>query len=459
MTSVLHVIPTATSGGGPRAVRNLLRALESCGLDLEVISLGPVDPAVGRAFADAGHALADLGVADARRRLAGAEIVHLHFWNSPETYELLRGRWPACRLVVWTHVGGGTDPQFVSPRLADFADCLVGCSAHTGELDQLRGRAVGSIEALTDPGRMTPLPRVAHDGTAFGYIGTVEPVKMHPDFIDLNLAADAPDARFVVCGDGPGLPALRRAARRAGAEHRFAFVGYSDPAPVLAGLDVLVNPLCPDTYAACDLVLQEAMFAGLPSVVLPYGGGPHTVIDGETGLVASDEAAYPGAVERLARDPELRRRLGDQAREHAAERWSFAKCGGAWADVYSRLLEEPKRERGWGEPPPVSGAEAFVATLGPAAERFRASLDGDADADEWIAESTPAIGWSTGGVLDYRRRYPDDPYLRLWSGLVLGAAGRNALAAGELTAALRGGIERERLDRRLATLTGPAAGA
>jgi len=43
-----------------------------------------------------------------------------------------------------------------------------------------------------------------------------------------------------------------------------------------------------------------------------------------------------------------------------------------------------------------------------------------------------------GGILHYRRFYPDDAALRFWAGLVLSGHGRPALAAAEFHAALKG---------------------
>jgi glycosyltransferase involved in cell wall biosynthesis len=437
--SALHLVPVGGRGGGARAARNVAAAVD--GYDHEVVVLrdGDIDAARGR--------------------VAGADVVHLHYWNAPEVQELLRGPWPPARLVVWAVIGGGTDPQWIHPQLVEFADSFVACSAHTPRLAQLRGLEVDVIEPLTDPERMAPLPRTERDHVTVGYYGTVEPLKLHPRFVELCLAVDAP-VRFVVCGDGPGYGDIRRRVAAAGATARFDFVGDADPATVLAGCDLLGYPLCPDNYSGTDLVLQEAMFAGVPAVVLPYGGAPTTVTDGVTGIVARDEGDYPTQVARLSRDAALRRRLGAAARAEAAERWTHAGSGRAWRGVYDALLAGPKRERRWPAPAPASGAEAFVASLGPAAAPFRASLDGDGEGDREIAAASPVLGWGDGGVLDYRRFYPADPHLRLWAGLVLAARGRRALAAGELSASVRAGIPRDRVDARLADVLGtrPVAG-
>jgi hypothetical protein len=49
-----------------------------------------------------------------------------------------------------------------------------------------------------------------------------------------------------------------------------------------------------------------------------------------------------------------------------------------------------------------------------------------------------------GGILHYRRSYPNDPMLRLWSGLVLLGQGRPALAASEFKAAAKLGCHDSR---------------
>ena len=59
-------------------------------------------------------------------------------------------------------------------------------------------------------------------------------------------------------------------------------------------------------------VIPEAFAHGLPVVSSAAGGAGEAVIDGETGLVVdpADARALAGAVERLARDEDLRQRLG-----------------------------------------------------------------------------------------------------------------------------------------------------
>jgi glycosyltransferase involved in cell wall biosynthesis len=67
-------------------------------------------------------------------------------------------------------------------------------------------------------------------------------------------------------------------------------------------------------------VALEAMAAGLPLVTTPVGAIPDIVRDGEEGLIvpARDPEALGAALRRLVADPELRRKLGDNARQRVA---------------------------------------------------------------------------------------------------------------------------------------------
>ena len=224
------------------------------------------------------------------------------------------------------------------------------------------------------------------------------------------------------------------------------------------------TPCCEDNYSAAELVLQEAMYAGVPPVVLPYGGARRLVEStAERGWWPPARTTTPRAVERLHRSPATRRRLGEAAREHARRTWSPERLAPRWRDAYSSLLKLPKRPRSGrpfqaiaGVPASSRGAARFADTLGDRAPQFRLSLTASRleevlDAERSIAASTPALASAdAGGVLHYRRRHPQDAHLRLWSGLVLLGQGRPALAAGEFSRAIELGLDHWRASWYLA---------
>ncbi|HWE82429.1 MAG TPA: glycosyltransferase [Gaiellaceae bacterium] len=423
--SIVHVIQSLSRGGGGRAL------LSVADHGSTIVSLTAPDPLMRARAEAAGVAVID--AAGAPETMRAADVVLVHFWNTPELWEFLRGGLPPVRLAVWTHVAGDSPPQIVTPELLELADATVATTARTG-LDQ-------TIPPAPDPDRLAGAEPQPHDGFTVGYIGTVDFVKLHPRFFELSAAVAVPSIRFLVCGSGTAVGTIARHA-----DPRFELLGYvEDIASVLAQLDVFGYPLAPGNYSASDLALQEAMSAGVPPVVLANGAAASLVEHGVNGLVAADEAGYTAAIEHLHANPEERLRLGRNARERA--RRTPQDVADGWSTIVEDLLEQPKRER---PARPIGGAGAFVASLGEAAPEFRASLDATDDESalepEAAIASAPAVLVSAtgGGVLHYRRHYPDDPHLRLWSGLVLDAAGHHALAVAELRRACELGLDTPR---------------
>jgi glycosyltransferase involved in cell wall biosynthesis len=385
-----------------------------------------------------------------RHVLEGADVVHVHFWNSPELYRFLRGPLPPVRIAVGICIAGDSPPQVVTPQVVAFADAIVATSPHTAALPVF-AQPPRVIVNATDSTRLTAARPLRNTSFTVGYVGTVDFAKMHPRYVELSASVDVPGVRFVVCGSGDGFRAVAEQAVRLGVRDRFELRGYvEDVGSVLAELDVLGYPLAPGNYSASDLTLQEAMSSGVPPVVLPYGGTHRLVRDGWNGLVAGDESEYPRLVERLYANVEERTRLGRNARA-SARSWGAAHVARGWAEVYDGLLSQPKRARPW-PGPSVRGAAAFVESLGGTAPEFAASLaasdeDTAIEAERLIAAAPPVVtSAGGGGLLHYRRAYPDDGHLRLWAGLVLEAAGRHVLAAAEFKRARELGCEGRRVE-------------
>lgn len=383
-----------------------------------------------------------LDAAELAEEIAQADIVQLHYWNNPAFLDLLERRLPPHRRILWFKVAGGSPPQIITEELAACADLCVATASSTLRLPALQhlcqqGR-VELIPGLADFDRVNGCRPVSHAGIRAGYLGTTNFSKMHPSFVAMSAATTSADLSFPVAGAGGGEGELQRQAEALGASGRFSFLGFQENIrTVLESLDIFGYPLCRDTYATSEKSLQEAMAVGLPPVVFPHGGVPDLVEDGVTGRVVGSPEAYTTALDQLARDPAERRRLGEAARRYVRQAFDPRRAAAAFAALYSRVMDLPKREQRRFAPGLTAG-ERFARMLDAGEAPFLRSMGGnDPEADRQVAAASFLLAQGEGGILQFRNAYPQDPWLRHWSSLVLEAAGRFEAAARERAEALR----------------------
>jgi len=460
MHRVLHVIHRLSRGGASRSLLTMAAtSTRRGGFQHRVVSLIRAPAALAGATARLGIDLLDApDHAALRRAVEAADIVQLHFWNTPEVYEWLRGELPALRLLTRVNVGGGHPPQVLTRALIAFSDLVAAGSAYTLDLPVCRDLPGAERDKLAllvpaaDFARLDGLAPRPHPGFVVGYIGTVDFAKLHPDFVRMSAAIDVPGVRFIVCGDGAAHEQLARQATAHGIADRLELRGHvEDVRAVLESLDVFGYPLREDNYSSADAVLHEAMFAGVPPVVFDHGGAARTVQHGRTGLVVRNAAEYRAAIAHLFEHPTERARLGAAARAFARQHWGADNAVDQLQRLYRRLLALPKRGRRWPAPPALAGAACFVDALGHLAGPFarslaaRETLDALA-ADDEIARASPVLlSPGGGGLVHYRNHYRGDGHLRLWTGLALEHGGQSVRALAEYRAAAALGCAHPRL--------------
>lgn len=474
---VLHIIQRLSTGGAARAM--LAAAKYSAQLDNYahgLISLLPPDPEGLKLAQEFGIALINASDREAiLREIERADLVQVHWWNNPELDEFLRSELPPMRLLMWMHVAGDQAPHVITKELIDFADMALACSPYTYEHavfqnlpPEARARKTGMVYAGADFERLAGVAPQPHANFNVGYIGTVDFVKMHPRYVAMSAAIDIPNVRFIVCGGKGVSDLLLRQAHMFGAAEHFEFRGYvSDLRSVFETLDVFGYPLCEETYAAAELTLQETMYAGIPPVVFPYGGVKLLVMNDETGLVVHSEREYKRAIEYLYHHPQERERLGRNAKEYARRIFGAENAAKRLNAIYQKMMQDPKRPRHWegrsarngsSDSPErlkksakLSGAQIFSESVAEVKPCFAQSMTAQdlpvlLAAEREIALSPPVLrSAGGGGILHYRKHYPNDGFLRLWSGLILHQGGQYVEAASEYAAAMKLGCKHWRL--------------
>jgi len=156
--------------------------------------------------------------------------------------------------------------------------------------------------------------------------------------------------QFVFAGDGPMRAELEAMCPDG------VFLGslpHDRVAVAMASSDVFLFPSTTDTLGN---VVLEAQASGLPIVVSDEGGPQQQMVPDVTGIVcqAREVGAFARALITLIRKPELRRTMGQHAREHAERRnWprSLEPLVAAWRSAAARtgdgrLVAGPYSETG-----------------------------------------------------------------------------------------------------------------
>jgi glycosyltransferase involved in cell wall biosynthesis len=90
---------------------------------------------------------------------------------------------------------------------------------------------------------------------------------------------------------------------------------------------------------------------GVPVVAFRQGPVPEAVIDGETGLLATDRDAQDLArvLATLLDDPDLRQRMGDSGQRFVRTTFDLAQQASRLEDIYDAVMRERTAPAGLGQ--------------------------------------------------------------------------------------------------------------
>jgi glycosyltransferase involved in cell wall biosynthesis len=193
-----------------------------------------------------------------------------------------------------------------------------------------RGRWATVYYGVDDIGEQRPVLYSRHDRAHFGlspesfvlgYVASFIAWKDHRTLLLAfeQLLAGHPDLELMLIGEGDLRAEIERIAASSTAPHRIHLLGARpDARQLLSLMDVYVHP---SRGEGLGLAVVEAMSAGLPVLAANEGALPEYVFHGDTGLLfqAGDAHDLATNVECLIDDETLRRRLGDQGRQHCLQ--------------------------------------------------------------------------------------------------------------------------------------------
>lgn len=162
--------------------------------------------------------------------------------------------------------------------------------------------------------------------------------KGYPDLLRAarSVVDTNPDVRFVVVGQGPEEPAIRRDHARLGLQDHMVLTGYREDAlAVLAASDLFVLA---SLHEGFPVAVMEALAVGVPVIATRVGGIPDAVGHGREGLLVppGHPDRLADAVLALARDEPRRRDMAAAARA-AGTRFDIRQAEQRMEEVYQRV--------------------------------------------------------------------------------------------------------------------------
>jgi glycosyltransferase involved in cell wall biosynthesis len=155
----------------------------------------------------------------------------------------------------------------------------------------------------------------------------------------IEAAAQVPEARFLLAGEGSERASLEAQAKDLGIDERIIFLGYREDIPdLLANCDLFVLP---SLYEGLPLSLLEAMVACKPVIATAIGGNDEVIVHGETGLLVppADPATLARAMRTVLSDSTLARRLATAGKARVQREFSAAIMVQRVMQIYDELLD------------------------------------------------------------------------------------------------------------------------
>jgi glycosyltransferase involved in cell wall biosynthesis len=185
-----------------------------------------------------------------------------------------------------------------------------------------------------------PAPRTGNGRCRIVALGLLGPRKGTPELLEALAAAAMRelDWEAVIAGNGE-VETSRERATALGLTGRVELPGWVDAVTVanlLATADIFVLP---SHNEGLPVSILEAMGAALPVVTTPVGAIPELVIGDENGILVppGSVSALAMALAELVRNPDLRIRLGANARDRVEQHFRIEVVAERFVTIYRAL--------------------------------------------------------------------------------------------------------------------------
>ena len=377
MTKVMHVITTLGPAGAETMLWRIVSGMDSSRFKNEVVSLTDILELAGK-IEGIGVPVRSLGMKQGVPN--PFLVVRLAQWireSKPDVIQTwmyhanlvgaLAARLAGHVPVVWGIHHNAMDPRFDKRRTMlvnrasaflsqRFPARIVFCSEASLRLHEELGYAKEKLEVIPNGFDLNELKpnssacesvreelEVPADAPLIGMAARFHPHKDHGNFIRAAemLHKQKPEVRFMLCGLNVTRENSKLAGwiEAAGLKAHCHLLGVRQDVPRLfAAMDIATTASVSEAF---PVAIGEAMACGTPCVVTDVGDSARIV--GRTGIVVAPEdpaALAEGWRKLIEAGPEVRRRLGREARQRVEEHFALPVVVERYQSIYAALAAQ-----------------------------------------------------------------------------------------------------------------------
>jgi len=306
------------------------------------------------------------------KRTFAPDLIHINAVGLSDFFHLTTANAHPAPLLVTLHGHWQSQLDSIVGHTLSSAAWVVGSSAAV----LLRGQHLvpkispcssvihNAIEALA----MLPEPLPFHPPRVL-CLGRLVPVKG----VDVAIAAVAsvvkhfPEVRLVIAGEGPVRTELERQTVELDLTQSVDFIGWVAPEMVPTLINTTTMVVIP-SWASMERYRQTFGVTSAPAIILPswaeglpvvaleaalmarpvvatrVGGLPEVIVHEQTGLLidSEDPTELAEAIMTLLKHPETATRMGQAARSHVQEVFSFERYIAAYEELYQKLIHRQR---------------------------------------------------------------------------------------------------------------------
>lgn len=229
-------------------------------------------------------------------------------------------------------------------QLLNDAAAIIAVSQHmakriTAHVPTANVVAIPNMVDIADIQRRITTPTTLAVPTRFAlFVGKLEANK-GAQFLPELIQQVRPPA-IVVAGDGPLKEQIRQAAAQVHVPCvMLDWADHDDVLRLMARCEALWFPSSWDE--PLSRVLLEALASGAPIVAMPTGGTPEIIVDGISGVLAPDIAAFVAHAQRLHHDTQWRQHLRGGATLHATKTFAVPVVIAQVRQLYDQIAGTP----------------------------------------------------------------------------------------------------------------------